>query len=62
MRTDVGTQSAVAPVPVQALIEPQPAVAVVPSAYLAAHRQYASSLAMQGMTAHVRTVAHDSDK
>lgn len=38
----------------------QPAVMIVPSAYLAAHHEYASGLAMQGMVAHIRTVAHDS--
>ncbi len=32
---------------------------VVPSAYLAAHNQYASGLAMQGMAVHVRNVTHD---
>lgn len=60
IRTDIGTQTAGMAAP--ALLEPQPAVAVVPSAYVAAHHQYASGLAMQGMVAHVRTVAHDSDK
>lgn len=62
IRNDVGTQTAGVTASPQTLIEPQPAVAVVPNAYLAAHRQYASGLAMQGMVAHVRTVAHDSDK
>ncbi len=44
------------------MVAPQPAVLIVPSAYLAAHHEYASGLAMQGMAAHIRTVAHDSDK
>jgi sigma-E factor negative regulatory protein RseA len=56
------TQTAAVMPAAQMAIAPQPAVLMVPSAYLAAHREYASGLAMQGMAAHIRTVAHDSDK
>ena len=56
-----GAQVATTPVPTAPVADVVP-VANVPSAYVAAHRQYASGLAVPGAAGLVRTVAHDSEK
>lgn len=55
---DGGPQIAQTPAPVAEVV---PVASSVPSAYVAAHRQYASGLAVPGAGL-VRTVAHDSEK
>ena len=46
----------------QQVAEAVPVSVPVPSAYVAAHRQYASGLAVPGTPGLVRTAAHDSEK
>jgi hypothetical protein len=55
---DGGPQIAQTPTPQVADAVP----VTVPSAYVAAHRQYASGLAVPGTPGLVRTAAHDSEK